>query len=83
MGAMDDALLTRCVQPVGNLDRNRQDGFEFDGSGRNEMPHGDAVEELHSDERLIAMIAGSVDAAESIARQKQRLPPLPTGHVTS
>jgi hypothetical protein len=51
------------VEAVCDLDGEREDGFEFHGLSGEEVLEGDAVHELHDDERLVAVLADFADGA--------------------
>ena len=65
---MNDPLGVRCVQPIGNLNGQRKQSFVLHTLlsllAGNPMPQRDAVQKLHGDKRLIAMLANVVNRAD-------------------
>jgi hypothetical protein len=61
--AVNDALGMCGVEAVCDLDGEREDGFEFQRLSGDEVLEGDAVHELHDDERLVAVLADFADGA--------------------
>ncbi len=61
--AMDDSLTMGRVQRIGDLNGERQYGFELNRPSRDEMLERDAVEEFHGDKRLAVLLANVVDRA--------------------
>src|ERR1700741_3424151 len=61
--AMDDALGVRSIQRIGDLDTERQQGFEFHRAPGDVMLQRLPVEKLHGDERFSVLFADVVDSA--------------------
>ena len=61
--AMNDSLGVRGVQPVGNLNRQGDDGFVLQRLSRDEMFQRHAIQKFHDNERLLTVLADLVNGA--------------------
>ena len=62
--SMDDSLGVRCVECVGDLNRQAQEHLGLQGFAGNEMLQRHAVKKLHGDERLPVLIVDLIDGAD-------------------
>src|SRR5579863_9640544 len=51
------------VESIGDFDAEREDGFELDGTSRDQMLQRGAVEVLHDEESASAILADVIDGA--------------------
>jgi hypothetical protein len=61
--AVDDAFRVSSVERVGNLSGQRQNQLGFHRPASDAMLHRQAVQKLHSDERLAVLVVNFVDRA--------------------
>src|SRR5438445_8870053 len=62
--AVDDSLRVGRIQGIGDLDADRQQGVEFQGTARDVVLQCCAVKKLHGDERLPVLVVDFVDGAD-------------------
>ena len=62
--AMDDLLRVRGIERVGNLDAQRQRGFNLQRPRSDAVPQRHPVEKLHGDERLAVLLADVINCAD-------------------
>ena len=61
---MDDAFGVGGIEAVGNFDGEREQGFVVQRLAADQMLEGHAIEKLHGDEGLVAVLADFVDGAD-------------------
>ena len=61
---VNDAFGVRGVEPVGNLDGQFEDGFDFHRTAGDAMLQRHAVEKFHDDVGLAVFVADFIDGAD-------------------
>ncbi len=60
---MDDAFGVRCIQGIGNFNRNRKQRFQLHGTVPDQVLQRSAVQELHRDKWLPFVLTDLVNGA--------------------